>query len=63
MADDQGRDEQPSGAFGNAVQIAHRKGQRQPARRSSHVLRCPGCGAPRERADLSCRYCGGKTTE
>lgn len=49
-------------AFGNAVGLAKKK---KPAHkpRSSHVLTCPDCGAPREGRDLTCRYCGGKTTE
>ena len=50
-------------AFGNAVRIAKRKAEAPPQARRSHVLTCPDCGAPREGTDLTCRYCGGKTTE
>ena len=50
-------------AFGNAVGIAKHKAQRPAEARKSHVLTCPDCGAPREGTDLTCRYCGGKTSE
>lgn len=50
-------------AFGNAVGIAARKARTPEKARQSHVLTCPDCGAPREGNDLTCRYCGGKTTE
>jgi hypothetical protein len=49
------------GFFANALRHAGRKPT--PERLGSHVLRCPGCGAPRQRDDLTCRFCGGKTTE
>ena len=54
-------DQQPGGFFARAREIAKRDADPRPSR--TYVLRCPDCGAPRQRADLDCRFCGGKTTE